>query len=149
MIENENATYLRQQIDDFVESFCKACSDETMLRQSQNLFPALEGAEATSIEPSSAAVASVETFETRQKRRGNEYLKIMESFALVLLKDPFWALLSSDGKTELDHDSDEMALYFELIFSYLEIYIVPRIHRWYDFLFPFEILCVVVLIEPY
>jgi hypothetical protein len=130
MMEDEKTVYIRKQIEDFVQSFCKACGDETMLRQSSGMFPTANIDEEVTIPVETDSPVKLETLLERQKRRGKEYLKIIESFALVILKDPFWILLSADGKTELDHDSDEMALYFELVFSFLEIYIVPQIHRY-------------------
>lgn len=136
LLESSEVAAFRQLIDDFVASWYKAYTEEKLLLQSEGLSLPSAGATAEAPLAHTTQTVPLETLAARQHRRGNEYLKIMESFSMVILKDPFWTLTTADGKNELDHDSDEMALYFELIFSYLEANIVPRIHRLYVLLLP-------------
>ena len=131
LLDAPESHYIRTQIEDFVTTFCETSSGEVSLRASVTTVPAVLTEPSAESSNNAGDSHALESISERQQRRGKEYLRLMESFALVILKDPFWVLTSADGKTELDHDSDEMALFFELVLQHLEALIVPKIHRQY------------------
>lgn len=131
MMNDEQSSYIRIQIEEFMKSFMRTSAAEGLISPSKTPPPP----STSSSEPPSAdqglTKSSTETPYSRQMRRGREYRRILESFAVVLLKDPFWQLQDPTNLEPVSEDSEAFEVYVEILLSFLEMYIAPGIYRRY------------------
>lgn len=130
-LEDEESSYIRVQVEDFIKAFNEMCQAETPIRQNDSPVASPESSQISYSGLDNPRAGSEETLHVRQMRRGREFKRILESFCVVIVKDSFWQLMDSTGKLEATEDSTEFLAYADLILSHLEAYVAPRIHRKY------------------
>lgn len=128
-LEVEESAYIRDQVEDFIKGFNEMCQLETPIRQNESPTSSPEPSHIQYNGLENIRAGSEETLHVRQLRRGREFKRILESFCVVIVKDSFWQLMDSTGKTEAAEDSVEFAAYADLVLAHLEAYVAPRIHR--------------------